>query len=90
MVILTKILEGLPALKNGMSWGLFFLCLLILLAVAFGCWCLVWWIGMMLWNSVLCVVFTSIPTITFWQFAGLEILAGILFKSTINTSSNKE
>jgi hypothetical protein len=38
------------------------------------------WILMMLWNSCLCVVFTSIPLIpTFWHSWGIMILCNILF-----------
>lgn len=38
------------------------------------------WVLMMLWNSCLCVVFTSIPLIpTFWHSWGILILFHILF-----------
>lgn len=70
--------------------GAIFICIFIL-GLIFGIQCLSWWIGMLLWNNVLCTIFTAIPTITFWQFAGIEILTSILFKSShLNSNSKKD
>ena len=38
---------------------------------------------MILWNWLMPVIF-NLPEITFWQALGLNMLAGILFKSNIN------
>ena len=45
------------------------------------------WIVMLLWNYVLCAIFTSIPTITFWLAWGILILFNILFKSVVTIKS---
>lgn len=37
------------------------------------------WMEMWLWNSVLCDVFVSMPTVTYWEMFGLSILAWCLF-----------
>jgi hypothetical protein len=37
----------------------------------------------LLWNWLMPVIF-NLPEITFWQALGLNMLAGILFKSNIN------
>lgn len=55
---------------------------LLIIALFFGVCCLIWWIEMLLWNYALCAVFTSIPQITFWKLAGIDILASMLFKSS--------
>lgn len=68
-----------------------FLIILFALGICFGLACLSWWIGMLLWNYILCTVwgFTALH-LTFWQFAGLDILCGTLFKSSITTTKSKD
>ncbi len=46
------------------------------LAVAFSC--LETWAVMMLWNHVLCAVFTSLPHLTFWLAFGILCLINIV------------
>lgn len=46
------------------------------------------WIGMLLWNSVLIGLFTSIPTIGFWQMYGLLWLIRIMIPYSSHISSN--
>jgi len=43
---------------------------------------------MLLWNWLMPILF-KLPEITFWQAVGLNVLSGILFKSS-STSSKKE
>lgn len=40
------------------------------------------WLVMLLWNGVLCALFTAFPAVTFWQAWGVLILCNLLFKST--------
>lgn len=69
-------------MKNKISnlpiWALI-LTILIIIGLAFGLAALEVWICMLLWNGVLCAVFTVIPTISFWQMWGLSILITLLF-----------
>ena len=57
-------------------------------ALAVGIVSLVWWCEQWLWNAALANYFGWQP-ISFWQMAGISVLAGWLFKST-NTNNNKE
>lgn len=41
---------------------------------------------MLLWNVLMPAIF-GLPTISFWQALGLNILSGIFFKSSTSTSS---
>lgn len=44
------------------------------------------WIFMLLWNHVLCAIFASIPTISFWLAWGILVLlnfVGSAFRSTV-------
>lgn len=59
------------------------LAIILIVALAFALCALEAWVVMMLWNSCLCVVFTSIPLIpTFWHSWGIMILCNILFSGT--------
>lgn len=46
------------------------------------------WIVMLLWNNVLCAIFTSVPTIGFWLAWGVMILCNMLFKSHVSINKN--
>ncbi len=63
---------------HGAGLGCLLILLILVLAVAFAA--LEAWVVMLLWNNVLCAIFTSVPTITFWLAWGLMILCNILFK----------
>ena len=42
---------------------------------------------MLLWNYVVCAIFTSVPTLSFWLAWGVLLLINIIgsaFKSTVN------
>lgn len=41
---------------------------------------------MLLWNALMPDIF-GLPTISFWQAIGLNILSSILFKTTVNTKN---
>lgn len=53
--------------------------IIIALGVIFGVLCLEGWLGMLLWNATLPVVFSGVSTISFWQSVGINILIAILF-----------
>ena len=81
-------------MKNFLSklpiWALI-LAILLIIGLAFGLAAFEVWICMLLWNGVLCAVFTTIPTISFWQMWGLLILFHLLFApSRINFGKNKD
>ena len=59
---------------------------LLILAIAFGIFCFEAWILMLLWNFVLCAIFTSVPTIGFWLSAGVILLCNILFRTVVRIS----
>jgi len=43
---------------------------------------------MWLWNGILVTVFSGVKEVTFWQAWGLNILAGIFFKSSVSSSTS--
>jgi hypothetical protein len=55
--------------------------LLILAVILFG------YPTLLLWNWLMPTIF-NLPYITFWQACGLNLLASILFKPTINIKQN--
>lgn len=65
------------------------LMIILVVALAVALCALEAWVVMMLWNSCLCMVFTSIPLIpTFWHAWGIMILCNLLFGG-IKTVSTK-
>lgn len=70
-------------------------CLVVLLVViliigfTFGLLCLEGWIVMLLWNAVICALWTSAPHLSFWLAVGLVLLCNILFK-TVHTCIHKK
>ena len=43
---------------------------------------------MVLWNWLMPIIF-NLPTITFWQACGLQLMAVLLFKSNIKINKDK-
>ena len=77
-------------LSNLPIWALI-LTILLIMGLAFGLVALEVWICMLLWNGVLCAVFTAVSTISFWQMWGLSILINVLFlPSRINFHKKKD
>lgn len=54
---------------------------IIVLALAVGLSFLYAWIGMLLWNWVMPIIWTGAPVMTFWPMWGLLELCSILFKT---------
>ena len=42
---------------------------------------------MLLWNWLMPTIF-ALPTITFWQACGLQLMAALLFKSNVNINKD--
>jgi len=64
-------------MKNSLEVVLGIIGILILAVILFG------YPTMLLWNWLMPTIF-NLPYITFWQACGINLLASILFKPTIN------
>jgi hypothetical protein len=53
--------------------------IIIALGILFGVLCLEGWLGMLLWNATLPVVFSGVSAISFWQSVGINLLITLLF-----------
>jgi asparagine N-glycosylation enzyme membrane subunit Stt3 len=63
--------------NNILEYILTIIGLLVLAVILFG------YPTLLLWNWLMPTIF-NLPYITFWQACGINLLASILFKSTIN------
>ena len=64
---------------------------ILALALAFGVWCLVAWLVMLLWNAVICGLWVVAPALTFWKAFGLMLLVRLLFGGfKVGASSNDD
>ena len=64
---------------------------IIVLALAVGLSFLYAWVGMLLWNWVMPIIWAGAPVMTFWPMWGLIELCSILFKShNFNTNTKKD
>ena len=61
----------------------------LIIGFAFGLLCLEGWIAMLLWNAVVCALWTSAPHLSFWLAVGLVLLCNILFK-TVHTCTHRK
>jgi hypothetical protein len=73
--------------KNEIGCGTLLVVVIFLIALAVGISCLYAWIGMLLWNWVMPMIWAGAPVMTFWPMWGLIELCSILFK-THNYNSN--
>jgi hypothetical protein len=65
------------------------LMVILVFAIAFGLSRLYAWLGMLLWNWVMPMIWAGAPVMTFWPMWGLLELCGLLFKShNTNTTPN--
>jgi hypothetical protein len=67
--------------NNILEYILTIIGLLVLAVILFG------YPTLLLWNWLMPTIF-NLPYITFWQACGLNLLASILFKPTINIKQN--
>jgi hypothetical protein len=76
--------------KDDVGCSTYILIIIIAIALAFGFSCLYAWVGMLLWNWVMPMIWASAPVMTFWPMWGLLELCSILFKThNYNSNSNK-
>jgi hypothetical protein len=77
--------------KNDIGCFGIILIVILVFAIAFGLSCFYAWIGMLLWNWVMPIIWVGAPVMTFWPMWGLFELCGLLFRShnTNTNSSNK-
>jgi hypothetical protein len=77
--------------KDDAGCGTYILIIIIAIALAVGLCFLYAWIGMLLWNWVMPMIWAGAPVMTFWPMWGLIELCHLLFKShnTNTNSSNK-
>ena len=67
-------------------------CILVLViaaSIVFGVICFEGWILMLLWNAVVCSLWATAPTLTFWSSVGLMLICNILFK-TVHHNNSKD
>lgn len=75
---------------KGWGCGAWLLCLVLVLAIVFGCLCLEAWVVMLLWNAVIPLIWATAPTLGFWAAMGLMFLCNLLFGSVVRVSSGKK
>lgn len=69
--------------------GTYILIIIIAIALAVGLSFLYAWVGMLLWNWVMPMIWVGAPTMTFWPMWGLLELCSLLFKTrNINSNTN--
>ena len=94
MADLKKTKENLKRKAKAGKIEFLFIVLIVVAAIAavIGCFFLKWAIELWLWKTVVMAVFTSAPALTFWQMAGIDIIASCLFGGTrvVKTESNKK
>lgn len=73
-----------------MGCGTVILALIGMLVAIVLIFCISWAIGMWLWNTCLVAAVPVLTKVTFWQFAGIEIVCGMLFKGGSTTTADKE
>lgn len=71
--------------------GIFLLACILVIALAFGLFCLNAWLVMLLWNAVVCSIWVALPSITFWQSFGLILIVRLIFGGfKLGGSSNSD
>ena len=86
--MLNKIAEFFDEHDIGVAIALSILFIILSLGVAFGMICLWGWVFMLVWNSLLPILWAEAPTIGFWLSGGIVYIVRVLFKATV-TVNNK-
>ena len=77
--------------KNDIGYGTLIVTCIIIIGVAFGLSCLYAWIGMLLWNWIMPMLWTCAIEMSFWPMWGLIELCRILFRPVRwSTNNNNE
>lgn len=74
--------------KETMSVGEALLVFIVMIIVILGVLAISWWIAMLLWNAIMPIIF-GLPTITFWQMAGLNILLSLIIPHSSQHTSKE-
>ena len=80
----------LTSKNDNLGCGTYIVLIIFAIAIAFGISCLYAWLGMLLWNWVMPMIWASAPVMTFWPMWGLYELCSILFKSHNISNSKSE
>lgn len=70
--------------------GAWLLCIILVLAIVFGCLCLESLFVMLLWNAVIPLLWATAPELGFWTAMGLMVLCNLLFGSVVRIGSGKK
>jgi hypothetical protein len=76
--------------NDDLGCGTYIVVIIFAIAIAFGISCLYAWIGMLLWNWVMPMIWVGAPVMTFWPMWGLMELCSILFKSHNFNTNNQD
>jgi hypothetical protein len=82
-----KIADLFDEYSTGVAIALSILIILLSLGLAFGMLCFWGWIFMLVWNSLLPLLWAEAPTIGFWLSVGIVFVVRLLFKSTVTVNS---
>ena len=80
MVDLKKTKENLKRKAKAGKFELLFIILIVAVAMlaVIGLFLLKWAIELCLWKTVVMTIFASAPALTFWQMAGIDVIASCL------------
>lgn len=76
--------------KDEIGCGAYICIILFAIALAFGISCFYAWIGMLLWNWVMPIIWVGAPIMEFWPMWGLVELCSILFKAKMSVDMNED
>lgn len=76
--------------RDEVGCGAYIGLIVLAIALAFGLSCFYAWIGMLLWNWVMPIIWASAPIMEFWPMWGLVELCSILFKVKVPVNTDKE
>ena len=81
--MLYKIAKFFDEHDTGVAIALSILFIILSLGVAFGMICLWGWVFMLVWNSLLPILWAEAPAIGFWLSVGIVYIVRVLFKATV-------
>lgn len=81
--MLNKIAKFFDEHDTGVAIALSILFIILSLGVAFGMICLWGWVFMLVWNSLLPILWAEAPAIGFWLSVGIVYIVRVLFKATV-------
>jgi len=85
--MLNKIADFFDEHETGAAIALSALLILLSLGLAFGLSCLWGWVFMLVWNSLLPLLWAEAPAIGFWLSVGIVFVVRLLFKSTVTVNN---